>query len=193
MVLILSSVKSKLFSFNSSFKNSVNDKPVSRAPVIPSIAPAPTPAGPANAPAPAPAAPAPIEAGFSIALREEVATCIAAVGFLAIPFIKPLIPFPSASYILLKSCISSEGAKDSMFSTASIYCCKFLSETFEPEANTFIASSTVAPCPAPVFQALYISPKKSVTSFLPKALSIAVSFSGPALTLRRWFLDNALG
>ena len=69
----------------------------------------------------------------------------------------------------------------------------FSSDTLDPEAKTFNASSTVAPCPAPVFQALYISPKKSVTSFLPKALSIAVSFSGPAPTLRRWFLDKVFG
>jgi len=46
-----------------------------------------------------------------------------------------------------------------------------------PLPNILRASSTAAPCFTPCSAALYISPKKSVTKFLPRVLSIAVSSS----------------
>ena len=50
-------------------------------------------------------------ADLAKAAIDDTNTCGAIVGLLATPFIKPHIPLPSSSYILLKSIISSDVGK----------------------------------------------------------------------------------
>ena len=159
----------------------VADKPPIKPPIAPAAVPTPGTKDPAAAPTPAPAAPATIAsasvADTAMLAKDMTVYWVMTLGFSHQAEKKALTPpssFCFSAYTLLKFSISSVWPDSSIALPLFINSKRSSWDISLPLLNSLRDESKAWACVTPELPARIKSPKKSVTSFLPKASSIQV-------------------